>query len=213
MMSEEGFLSRWSQRKRATLRGDAPPEPTVAEPDAKAGAFEASVGAAPAGPLVVAPEAALQTPAALAEEETPFDPASLPPLESLTAESDFLPFLARNVPALLKRDAMRRMWSLDIGIRDYVGPSDYAWDYNAVGGVPGSSLDLIGDIQKHLAQAIGAMPPPDEGDAAPKESLAEVPEPAPVRRSAALPESPPEAPATAPEAEPRPRRHGAAAPG
>jgi hypothetical protein len=196
-MSEEGFLSRWSQRKRATLRGDTPPEPEVVAPEA---------------PLVL-PDTVVETPAALAEEEPPFDPASLPPLESLTAESDFLPFLARNVPALLKRDAMRRMWSLDIGIRDYIGPADYAWDYNAVDGVPGSSLDLIGDIQKHLAQAIGAMPVPEEGDVSPQEPPAEAPEPEPVRLSAAVTEPSPEAPSTAPEAEPRPRRHGAAAPG
>ncbi len=204
-MSEEGFLSRWSQRKRATLRGEAPPEP-VAE-----------------APLIATPEPEPEPPAAV-PEEPPFDPASLPPLETLTAESDFLPFLARNVPALLKRAALRRMWSLDIGIRDYVGPADYAWDYNAVGGVPGSSLDLIGDIGKHLAQAIGATPPPDPADAAlageteatglpPPQTLAEAPPAPPLRLSEAAVEALPEPPATAPEAGPRPRRHGAAVPG
>lgn len=201
-MSEEGFLSRWSQRKRATLRGETPPEP----------AAEAS--------LVVTSDPAPE-PAAEASEAPPFDPASLPPLETLTAESDFLPFLARNVPALLKRAAMRRMWSLDIGIRDYVGPADYAWDYNAVGGVPGSSLDLIGDIGKHLAQAIGATPDPagaapsqeiDAPDPAPPETLAEAPSPAPLRLSEAVAEPASEPPTAAPEPGPRPRRHGAAMP-
>lgn len=204
-MSEEGFLSRWSQRKRATLRGEAPPEP-VAE-----------------APLVATPEPEPEPPAAV-PEEPPFDPASLPPLETLTAESDFLPFLARNVPALLKRAALRRMWSLDIGIRDYVGPADYAWDYNAVGGVPGSSLDLIGDIGKHLAQAIGATPPPEPAGTAPAgeteatelpppKTLAEAPPAPPLRLSEAAVDPLPEPPATVPEAGPRPRRHGAAVPG
>lgn len=204
-MSEEGFLSRWSQRKRATLRGEAPPEPVAEAPP---------VAAAPA------PE-----PVAEAPEEPAFDPASLPSLETLTAESDFLPFLARNVPALLKRAALRRMWSLDIGIRDYVGPADYAWDYNAVGGVPGSSLDLIGDIGKHLAQAIGATPDPEPDGAAPTqdaqaadlaapEAIAEAPPATALRLSETSPEPAPEPPpAPAPDAGPRPRRHGAAMPG
>ncbi|MES2711731.1 MAG: DUF3306 domain-containing protein [Pseudomonadota bacterium] len=193
-MSEEGFLSRWSQRKRAALRGEAPPEPGVEMPIVE----------------TPAPEAAASPP-----EEPPFDPASLPPVESLTAESDFLPFLARNVPALLKRAALRRMWSLDIAIRDYVGPADYAWDYNAVDGVPGSSLDLIGDIQKYLAQAIGAAPAPepDTPEAPPPEAIAEAPLPEPLRLSEAAPAPIPAAPAEASEPGPRPRRHGAAAPG
>ena len=202
-MSEEGFLSRWSQRKRATLRGEAPPEPVAEAP--------------PVATPDPAPEPTAETP-----EDPPFDPASLPPLETLTAESDLLPFLARNVPALLKRAALRRMWSLDIGIRDYVGPADYAWDYNAVGGVPGSSLDLIGDIGKHLAQAIGATPPHDPANAGPAgkteatdlpppETLAEAPPAPPLRLSEAAVEPLPEQP-SAPEVGPRPRRHGAAVP-
>lgn len=206
-MSEEGFLSRWSQRKRATLRGETPPEPVAETP--------------PVATLEPTPDPAPEA-AAEAPEEPPFDLASLPPLETLTAESDFLPFLARNVPALLKRAAMRRMWSLDIGIRDYVGPADYAWDYNAVGGVPGSSLDLIGDIGKHLAQAIGAMPPPAPACAAPEQDtpatelppvIAEAPPAATLRLSEAPVEPAPMPPATAPESGPRPRRHGAAIPG
>ncbi|MBR0654226.1 DUF3306 domain-containing protein [Plastoroseomonas arctica] len=195
-MSEEGFLSRWSQRKRATLRGEAPPEP-----EAEA-------------PLVVAPD---PVPPAV-PEEAPFDPASLPPIETLTAESDFLPFLARNVPALLKRAALRRMWSLDIGIRDYVGPADYAWDYNAVDGVPGSSMEMFGDVRRLLAQAIGDPPDPEEPAPEPEiaqmaeDPAAEAPPPEPVRLSFATPEPVAPAEASAPEASPRPHRHGAATP-
>jgi len=243
-MSEDGFLSRWSQRKRATLRGEAPPEP-LAEPP------------------VAAPEPIAEAVPAPAEE-APFDPASLPPVESLTAESDFLPFLARNVPPLLKRAALRRMWSLDIGIRDYIGPADYAWDYNAVDGVPGSSLDLVGDVRKLLAQAIGAPPEEEkeaadvataatdtaddapectsekvpshgEGDApsrvaddtlsralddtpshalddAPSRDAEHAPPPNPLRLSATPAEPAPPAATKPPRLEPRPRRHGAAAP-
>jgi hypothetical protein len=87
--------------------------------------------------------------------EPAFDPATLPPLESLTAESDFSAFLREEVPAALRRAALRRAWSLDPTIRDFVGPADYAWDFNAPGGVPGFSLDLPADVERLIAQAVG----------------------------------------------------------
>ncbi|WBV43383.1 DUF3306 domain-containing protein [Pseudoroseomonas cervicalis] len=139
-MSGEGFLSRWSRRKRGV-------EPEAPEP------------AAPAR-VLAAPEAV--TPAAATPAEAPdFDLASLPSLESLTAQSDFTAFLRPQVPWALRQAALRRMWSLDIGIRDFVGPADYAWDFNAPDGVPGFALELGGDVKRLLAQAIGA-PDPEE---------------------------------------------------
>lgn len=141
------FLSRWSRRKRAA--GIAPPP----------------AGLAPASPEAAPPEAA--PPAGTAEPA--FDPASLPPLESLTAESDFTAFLREEVPAVLRRAALRRAWSLDATIRDFVGPADYAWDFNASGGMPGFSLDPPADVERLIAQAIGLQesPPqetPDEAE-------------------------------------------------
>lgn len=157
-MSEEGFFSRWSRRKRAVEAGRPAEEP-------------AAPGAVPAAP----------TPAPVAEE-APLDLASLPPIESLTLESDITAFLRKGVPAVLQRAALRRAWSLDPAIRDFVGPADYAWDYNAVDGVPGASLNLTGNLRDMLAQAFGTEP------AAPV-----APEPVPPTVQAARPddEAPP----------------------
>ncbi|MBL6077011.1 DUF3306 domain-containing protein [Belnapia sp. T18] len=187
-MSEEGFLSRWSRRKREALRG--PPEPQAEAP----------------------PPA--------------FDPDSLPPVESLTEASDITAFLRAEVPAALRRAALRRAWTLDPSIRDFVGPADYAWDYNAPDGVPGFAHALGGDVKRLLAQAIGALeevaagepeevPPPDTlPDTLPEltppvlvppDAAEPVPEP-PVLAEGAAP--PPEAP---PAPLPR-RRHGGALP-
>ena len=85
-MSEEGegFLSRWSRRKRAVVEGRAPEE------------------APPPAPLEAKPEALP------AEPDDEFDPASLPPIESLTIESDFKAFLHRKVPLELRSAALRR---------------------------------------------------------------------------------------------------------
>ena len=123
-MSEEGFFSRWSRRKRAAA---ALPPPVAPDPH--------GTGSPPG----VAP------PSPLADAGPPFDPASLPPVDSLTADSDFAAFLRDEVPAALRNAALRRAWSLDPAIRDFTGPADYAWDFNAVGSMPGFSLDLPND--------------------------------------------------------------------
>ena len=150
-----------------------------------------------------------EPPAALPAEATPalpaFDPASLPALDTLTAASDIAAFLRAEVPAALRNAALRRIWSLDPAIRDFTGPADYAWDYNAPDGVPGFSLDLIGEVKEMLAQAIGAAREA-EPEAAPAEPplLAEA-APAPLAPPTAAPEPPPH------EAPPR-RSHGGALP-
>jgi hypothetical protein len=198
--SEEGFLSRWSRRKRGVAvepeEAQAPPPPPAAMP------------AAPEPPA--------------------FDPASLPPLDSLTAASDFTAFLRAEVPAVLRQAALRRAWTLDPAIRNFTGPADYAWDYNAPDGMAGFALELGGDVKKLLAQAIGmveeAAPEPADQPAQvalappPKGPPAEAPPPeAPPSEALppeALPAEPPPAAAADPE-QPRhlpPRRHGGAVP-
>jgi hypothetical protein len=168
----EGFLSRWSRRKRGLGRATAPPPPP----------------AAPAPPEVAPPPDAAAP---------PFDPASLPPIESLTTESDFAAFLREEVPAALRRVALRRAWTLDPAIRDFVGPADYAWDFNAPDGVPGFSLDLGGDVERLIAQAVGLGEAPAE--AKPGEAP---PPPAAVAESAAPPSPPLASPDHALEAPP-----------
>lgn len=160
-MSGEGFLSRWSRRKRGV-------EPEAPEPEAPA-------AETPASKTLAAPQgSALARPGAAAPAEPEFDLASLPSLESLTAESDFTAFLRPQVPWALRQAALRRMWSLDVGIRDFVGPADYAWDFNAPDGVPGFALELGGDVKRLLAQAIGT-PEPEEEKPAPEQAVVEAP--------------------------------------
>ena len=215
-MSEESFLSRWSRRKRAA----------VAPPPAAPAPFEPAPAGAPSPP----PPPAVAEPA--------FDPASLPPLEGLTADSDFVAFLREEVPAALRNAALRRAWSLDPAIRDFVGPADFAWDFNAPdGGMPGFSLDLPRDVERLLAQAIGldTSSPEDEErepEAPPLALAAEgaaspLPDPAPAEDAAPgaplrletgapperpLPEASPAPPAQVAEDPPPRRRHGGALP-
>jgi hypothetical protein len=193
MNDSEGFLARWSRRKRAAAA--PPPEPELIAP----------------------------TEAVPAEPAAEFDPASLPPIESLTAESDISCFLRPQVPAALRSAALRRVWTLDPVIRDYVGPADYAWDYNAPDGIPGFSLDLGGDVKRLLAQAIGLVeeeekPAPAAATEPGPVVLAEVPaEPVQPAEALAPPQGAPpaEPPGLAAEAAAAPlpvRRHGGARP-
>ncbi len=107
----EGFLSRWSRRKREIAAEESAAAPVPASESAEA------------------------TPPAEPEEE--FDLSLLPDIETLTAESDITLFLKKGVPETLKNAALRRMWSADTAIRDYIGPVDYQWDFNDPMGVPG----------------------------------------------------------------------------
>ncbi|MDO9708191.1 DUF3306 domain-containing protein [Paracraurococcus lichenis] len=221
----EGFLGRWSRRKRAAAGRPAPEAPRLVTPEAprpvtpeapRAAMPEAPPPAlaGPSPPAMVPAEAATAPTSA----EPAFDPASLPPLESLTAESDITAFLRPQVPAALRTAALRRAWTLDPAIRDYVGPADYAWDFNAPDGMAGFSLELGGEVRKLLAQAIGlrdeaeaeagtppaAPDPPALADAAPEPLRLDPP-------SAAVETPPDPAPEPAPVAA-APRRHGGAVP-
>ena len=50
--------------------------------------------------------------------------------ESIVAESDVRAFLAPGVPPELTRAALRRTWSADPKIRDFIGLSENSWDFN-----------------------------------------------------------------------------------
>lgn len=120
---DDGFLGRWSRLKRQTETPEPEPEPER-EPAPVPGELAPDTRA-PAGPEL------------LSEEEL----AALPRIEDLTEGSDIRPFLRFGVPRQLRNAAMRRMWMLTPGIRDYRDPAlDYAGDWNAPGGVPGGGI-------------------------------------------------------------------------
>jgi hypothetical protein len=83
------------------------------------------------------------------------DLSKLPRIEDLTADSDITGFLQQGVPEVLQRLALRRMWSLDPAIRDFVEMAENQWDFNAAGGVPGLFEEIAPgtDVGVWLAQA------------------------------------------------------------
>jgi hypothetical protein len=81
-----------------------------------------------------------------------FDAAKLPPIESIGAGSDIRPFLASGVPADLTREALRRAWSTDPAIRDFIGLSENSWDFDAQAGAPGSGSLTTDSPHQFLAR-------------------------------------------------------------
>jgi hypothetical protein len=105
-VSDENFLSRWSRKKKESTSTTATAGPTADVAPSQEGA---------------------QSPA-LAAEAPVEAPPPLPPIESLTSESDFAPFMKAEVDPGLKRQAFKKliedpryniMDGLDVYIDDY----------------------------------------------------------------------------------------------
>ncbi|WP_051212328.1 DUF3306 domain-containing protein [Rubritepida flocculans] len=230
-MPSEGFLSRWSRRKQAFARGEGPAEPAPEPPPA------AAPGLVPPPEPAAPPPAPAVEAAAPAEAEPEFDLSSLPDIETITAATDIRVFFHKAVPEALRQAALRKAWATDPVISTYMGPLDYAWDFNTPGGLPygfASELGEVGEkLRELIAQAIGEPParPDSEAEAepgSPPAALAEAADAPPADEAAPL-EAPPSPlrlaqdapaedspPSPAPEApaEPPPprRRHGGALP-
>jgi hypothetical protein len=86
--------------------------------------------------------------------EPTFDPANLPPIESINAETELRVFLGEGVPAELTHAALRRGWSADPAIRDFVGLSENSWDFNDPSAMFGFGALKAEDIQWLAAQIV-----------------------------------------------------------
>ncbi|KQZ95325.1 hypothetical protein ASD64_18760 [Mesorhizobium sp. Root157] len=142
----DNILARWSRRKLAKLLDEAPASHEAEhEPD--------EITAADGAPVSQPSPSETEAEELDAEVVEP-----LPRVEDLTAESDVTAFLKKGVPMELKQAALRRIWSLDSGIRDYVGPSENAWDFNQPGSMAGfGPLDAKKAVVSFLSKAAHAI--------------------------------------------------------
>jgi hypothetical protein len=130
MSEHESFLSRWSRLKRESGREGIDDDET---------------------PVDIVPS----TEAGLAPA---FDPATLPPIESIVADSDVRPFLAAGVPPELTRAALRSAWAADPAIRDFIGIAESQWDFNQPDAIPGFGPLAIAEYRRALeAQALAGF--------------------------------------------------------
>ena len=143
MTASENFVSRWARLKR-TADVQRRTEP-AGDPLLLPAADTSSAGA----------EAAIAQPRVDAVDE-PFDPASLPSIETITVNTDIRGFLQSRVPAELTRAALRQAWASDPAIRDFIGIAENQWDFNDPDSIPGFGPLLESDnVPGLLAQALG----------------------------------------------------------
>jgi hypothetical protein len=141
MNDPDNFLGRWSRRKR----------------EAGEGKDKNETGEAVAAP---APENQLGKPADPSAAQVPeFDVESLPPIETISAETDITAFMRTGVPETLKHAALRRAWASDPVIRDFVGLNENFWDAAGPDGIRGfGDLDPSFDVQRLVSELFGETP-------------------------------------------------------
>ncbi|UQR62385.1 DUF3306 domain-containing protein [Bradyrhizobium sp. C-145] len=133
MSNDLEFLARWSRRKHHA-------------------ATEITQSKSEHAPDDLVPSAASLAPG---EIRLPFDPTSFPRIESIAAESNIRAFLGAGVPVDLARAALRRVWSLDPAIRDFVGLSENSWDFNASGAMTGFGPIDGEEVGRLLTRLVG----------------------------------------------------------
>ena len=163
---DDNFLARWSRRKQDVKAAEPSP------PDTDAPAAEPARSDA-AEDRASDPQSREEAPAS-----EPAEP--LPSVEDLTADSDMTAFLRKGVPEALRSAALRRAWSLDPAIRDFVGLAEYQWDFNDPNSIPG-----FGTIGKALPiEKLVAFSTAGRAGPAPGAIGAGAPETAPVPTAA-----------------------------
>ena len=142
MSEDETFLARWSRRKREALTNEREPVNTE------------QVRAETNAPPAPAPE---QGSVQGAQPEAKLE---LPPIETIDATTDIRVFLQKGVPQDLTRAALRRAWSSDPAIRDFIGLSENSWDFNDPNGVPGFAPSVPDGARELIARMFGGNASP-----------------------------------------------------
>jgi uncharacterized protein DUF3306 len=142
MTDRENFLERWSRKKTEAAR----------EPDNHPTADTRPNDEAPSPP-----SSAKSAPPPVAEKPV-FDLSKLPSLDSINSASDVRDFLMPGVPPELTRAALRRAWTADPAIRDFVGLSENAWDFTDPSAMPGFGDIPVGyDLKQMVAEVFGEL--------------------------------------------------------
>ncbi|GAB4393881.1 MAG: hypothetical protein Tsb0032_14960 [Kiloniellaceae bacterium] len=160
-----GFLSRWSERKRAVEAEERSEEPRDAVPAA-------------ADPNAVQQGAG-------GDEDARVDLADLPDVDSLEAGADFSAFMKEGVPASLQRRALRRLWQVDPAFQEICMLDDYNLDYT-------DAAMVVPNLKTFFQVGRGMVLPEDEAaaEAGPDEaeaSAASLPTSAPTLETAENP--------------------------
>jgi hypothetical protein len=214
MNDPDNFLSRWSRRKR---EAGAQAEREASTPLERNDRGEA----------VTPPCGEEKSPGAQGSEPSApsvpdFDVSSLPPIEAIGADTDISAFMQKGVPSALRHAALRRVWSADPAIRDFMGPNENFWDAAGPDGIPGfGDLDPNLDVKRMVSELFGEIEPaktkPETaeftGASGPSAEISETPSPSDDRPSQHIENAAPQQQLSEPApAKKITRRHGGAMP-
>jgi hypothetical protein len=139
MTAPENFVSRWARLKRVSDIGPKTGSDGV-QPDSAVSAGAEMLSARHQDEVV----------------DDPFDPASLPSIETIAGDTDIRGFLQSRVPPALTRAALRQAWASDPVIRDFIGIAENQWDFNDPTAMPGFGPMLeMDNVPALLARALG----------------------------------------------------------
>ena len=136
-----GFLKRWSSRKQIAT-SDAVQKEGLREQDQKQQQLVAPV------------------------PEQPAENLPLPSLDDIIPGSDVSVFFQKHVPEALRNAALRKLWTTDPDIKDFIEMADYQWDFTNPDAIPGWSstvdgVDLKAMVDKIFGGAIKKEPEPE----------------------------------------------------
>jgi hypothetical protein len=169
MSERENFLARWSRRKQAAgqeakeASAQEQGEETPPAQGARVGVEDSRTFGIPdpSPALGEQTERALGSGTQFPNRAHSPDLSQLPPIESITAETDISGFLAPGIPAELTCAALRRAWSADPRIRDFIGPSENSWDFNAPDAMGGfGPLEMTDELRRQILEMVGRSPDP-----------------------------------------------------
>ena len=85
-----------------------------------------------------------------------------------STDDDAVAPMGDSSPEALKRAALRRVWTADPAIRDFVELNENFWDAAGPEGIPGfGDLDPNFDVQRMVAQLFGEAPDKDDAPGLP----------------------------------------------
>ena len=141
MSEPENFLTRWSRRKaEAEQPADRARDANeVVDPHQQPGAVAAGA----------------KTEEAKKEGEE-VDLSKLPPIESIGPETDIRAFLQKGIPPELTKAALRRVWTSDPAIRNFIGIAENQYDFATGSDIPGfGPLTPADDVARMVRQIMG----------------------------------------------------------
>jgi hypothetical protein len=161
MTEPENFLKRWSKRKLAERERSKDEQAANQHPPVE---HDASAAEPP------------QTDGIGKATNETFSLADLPSIDSIAANTDVTAFLRPGVPPDLTRAALRRAWTSDPAIRDFVGLVENGWDFNNPSAMAGFGAITADELAQLTSKIIGDSMKANS-DAPPANTIEQSPEP------------------------------------